>query len=120
MLAKKRVNEWRKKRKNTFLKFEQGILKNRREGSGHGQDPNQVRTSADSDFRVRSPDGYASQPSQSKRASPPRISFGQKSYAVSDVGSAKGKLSSKIRTKVDAKRNLIAFMFSQFLSRSLS
>ena len=80
----------------------------------------QVQTSADSDFRVRSPDGYPSQPSQSKHASPPRISFGRKSYAVSDVGSAKGKLSSKIRTKVDAKRNLIAFMFSQLLSRSLA
>ena len=108
------------KRKNTFLKFEKGILKNRREESGHGQDPNQVRTSADSDFRVRSPDGYASQPSQSKRASPPRISFGQKSYAVLDVGSAKGKLSSKIRTKVDAKRDLIAFMFLELFVQLLS
>ena len=76
----------------------------------------QVQTSADSDFRVRSPDGYASQPSQSKHASPPRISFGRKSYAVSDVGSAKGKLSSKNRTKVAAKQDLIAFMFSQLLS----
>ena len=99
-----------KKRKNTFLKIEKGILKNRREGSGHGQDSNKVQTSAD----------YASQPSQSKRASPPPISSGRKSNAVSDVGSAKGKLSSKIRTKADAKQNLIAFMFLQRLSQSLS
>ena len=109
-----------KKGKNLFLKFEKGILKNRREGSGHGQDPNQVRTSSDSDFRVRSPDGYASQPSQSKRASPPRISSGRKSKAVSDVGSAKGKLSSKIRTKADAKQNMIAFMFLKLFGQSLS
>ena len=104
------------KMKNTFLKFEKGILKNRRKRADTIEIRSQVQTSADSDFRVRSPDGYPSQPSQSKHASPPRISFGRKSYAVSDVGSAKGKLSSKNRTKVDAKRDLIAFMFSQLLS----